>query len=48
MTEKIYNCVKKWHATALSLTQNAWKNEPLLDRFKNHIFYELKRMKNFF
>jgi hypothetical protein len=37
MNEKFYNCVKKWHATALFLT--------LLDRFKNHIFYERKRMK---
>jgi hypothetical protein len=37
MNEKFYNCVKKLHATALFLTR--------LDRFKNHIFYERKRMK---
>jgi hypothetical protein len=30
-------CVQKWTAVALFLT--------LLDRFKNHIFYERKRMK---
>jgi hypothetical protein len=30
-------CVQKWTAMALFLT--------LLDRFKNHIFYERKRMK---
>jgi hypothetical protein len=43
MNEKFYNCVKKWHATALFLTQNACKMNrygtflTLLDRFKNHI-----------
>jgi hypothetical protein len=41
MNKKFYNCVKKWHATAIFLTQNACKNKPLfltlLDRFKNHI-----------
>jgi hypothetical protein len=51
MNEKFYNCVKKdtlrhffnakcvqkWTAMALFLT--------LFDRFKNHIFYERKRMK---
>jgi hypothetical protein len=37
MNEKFFICVKKLHATALFLT--------LLDRFKNYIFYERKRMK---
>jgi hypothetical protein len=49
MNEKFYNCVtalffnlnwvQKWTAMALFLT--------LFDRFKNHIFYERKRMKKF-
>jgi hypothetical protein len=46
MNEKCYNCVKKWHATSLFLTENACKNEPLWHFFnaswaiqKSHILW---------
>jgi hypothetical protein len=48
MNEKFYNCVKKWHATAHATCVQKWTAMPLfltLDRFKNHVFYEHKRMK---